>query len=72
MHTDRKTSWKIFIQGEDNEKENSKVEVTYDTEETWETTLQEVKELFKMMNNIKRNAIIIDIKGDKDDDGQDE
>jgi hypothetical protein len=49
-----------------------KVEVTYDTEETWETTLQEVKELFQMMNNIKRNAIIIDIQGDKDDDGQNE
>tara|TARA_B100000963_G_C22562310_1_gene641953 strand:- start:344 stop:514 length:171 start_codon:yes stop_codon:yes gene_type:complete len=37
------------------------VEVSYDTEETWETTLQEVKELFQMMNNLKRNAKIIDI-----------
>ncbi len=38
------------------------VKVSYDTEETWETTLQEVKELFQMMNNIKRHAIITDIE----------
>tara|TARA_R110000796_G_scaffold130356_2_gene245960 strand:+ start:4907 stop:5065 length:159 start_codon:yes stop_codon:yes gene_type:complete len=45
------------------------VKVSYDTEETWDITLQEVKELFQMMNNLKRNAIIV---GVNDDDGQDE
>jgi|TARA_Y100001938_G_scaffold144031_1_gene217896 hypothetical protein len=49
------------------------VKVSYDTEETWETTLQEVKELFQMMNNLKRHAIIVDIEqGANYDDGQDE
>ena len=38
------------------------VKVSYDTEETWDITLQEIKELFQMMNNLKRNAIIIDIE----------
>ena len=45
------------------------VKVSYDTEETWDITLQEVKELFQMMNNLKRNAIIV---GVNDDDGQNE
>ena len=49
------------------------VKVSYDTEETWNTTLQEIKELFQMMNNLKRNAIILDIEqGVNNDDGQDE
>ena len=49
------------------------VKVSYDTEETWDITLQEVKEIFQMMNNLKRNAIIIDIEqGVNCDDGQDE
>ena len=49
------------------------VKVSYDTEETWNTTLEEVKELFQMMNNLKRNAIIIDIEqGVNLDDGQNE
>jgi|TARA_A200000159_G_scaffold149811_1_gene158628 hypothetical protein len=47
------------------------IEVSYDTEETWDITLQEVKELFQMMNNLKRNAIIITVS-DVYDDGQDE
>ena len=38
------------------------VKVSYDNEETWDITLQEVKEIFQMMNNLKRNAIIIDIE----------
>ena len=38
------------------------VKVSYDTEETWEITLQEVKEIFQMMNNLKRNAIILNIE----------
>ena len=49
------------------------VKVSYDNEETWDITLQEVKEIFQMMNNLKRNAIIIDIEqGVNCDDGQDE
>ena len=50
------------------------VEVSYDTEDTWDITLQEVKELFQMMNNLKRNAIIVDIEQgvNENDDGQDE
>tara|TARA_R100000700_G_scaffold40854_1_gene58100 strand:- start:3718 stop:3879 length:162 start_codon:yes stop_codon:yes gene_type:complete len=46
------------------------IEVSYDTEDTWDITLQEVKELFQMMNNLKRNAIIMKIS-DLYDDGQD-
>ena len=38
------------------------VKVSYDTEETWDITLQEVKEIFQMMNNLKRHAIIIDVE----------
>ena len=38
------------------------VKVSYDTDESWETTLQEVKELFQMMNNLKRHAIITEIE----------
>jgi len=49
------------------------VEVTYDTEETWEITMQEIKEIFLMMNNLKRNAIILEVEqGVNNDDGQDE
>ena len=47
------------------------VEVSYDTEETWDITLQEVKELFQMMNNLKRNAFITRIS-EENDDGQDQ
>jgi len=51
------------------------VEVLYDTEETWSITLQEVEEIFQMMNNLKRNAKIIDIADllevNNNDDGQD-
>ena len=47
------------------------IKVSYDTEETWEITMQEVKEIFQMMNNLKRNAIIIDIEQgvNENDDG---
>ena len=38
------------------------VKVNYDTEETWDITLQEVEEIFQMMNNLKRNASIINIE----------
>lgn len=48
------------------------VKVEYDTEDTWKITLEEVKEIFQMMNNLKRNAVITDIEQgvDKNDDGQ--
>jgi len=49
------------------------VKVSYDTEETWNTTLQEIKELFQMMNNLKRHAIILEVEqGVNHDDGQNE
>ncbi len=50
------------------------VKVSYDTEETWDITMQEVKEIFQMMNNLKRNAIIVDIEqgANENDDGQNE
>jgi hypothetical protein len=49
------------------------VKVSYDTEETWELTIQEVKEILQMMNNLKRNAIIVEIEqGVNNDDGQNE
>ena len=49
------------------------VKLSYDTEETYDITMQEVKEIFQMMNNLKRNAIIVDIEQgvNKNDDGQD-
>tara|TARA_R100000734_G_C3271479_1_gene67331 strand:- start:377 stop:550 length:174 start_codon:yes stop_codon:yes gene_type:complete len=50
------------------------VKLSYDTEETYDITMQEVKEIFQMMNNLKRNAIIVDIEQgvNENDDGQDE
>ena len=48
------------------------VKVSYDTEETWDITLQEVKELFQMMNNLKRHAIIIDIEQGVNKDDEEE
>jgi len=50
------------------------VKVSYDKEETWDITMQEVKEIFQMMNNLKRNAIIVDIEqgANENDDGQNE
>jgi len=46
------------------------VKVSYDTEETWDITLQEIKELFQMMNNLKRHAIIQDIEQGINDNGR--
>ena len=50
------------------------VKLSYDSEETYDITMQEVKEIFQMMNNLKRNAIIVDIEQgvNEDDDGQNE
>jgi len=48
------------------------VKVSYDTEETWDITMQEIKEIFQMMNNLKRHAIILEVEqGVNRDDGQD-
>ena len=38
------------------------VEVKYDTEETWEKSLKEIKEVFLLMNNITRNASVIKVE----------
>tara|TARA_B110000503_G_C6842919_1_gene287590 strand:+ start:327 stop:500 length:174 start_codon:yes stop_codon:yes gene_type:complete len=50
------------------------VKVSYDTEDTWEITLQEVKEILQMMNNLSRNATIVSTEQgvNINDDGQDE
>ena len=40
------------------------VRVDYDSDETWDITLEEVKELFKMMNNLKRKAEIVGIESE--------
>ena len=48
------------------------VEVLYDTEETWDITLQEVKELFQMMNNLKRQATITSIEQGVNQDDEEE
>ena len=49
------------------------VKVSYDTEETWDVTMQEIKEIFQMMNNLKRHAIILEVEqGVNNDDGQNE
>tara|TARA_R110002050_G_scaffold27802_1_gene71935 strand:+ start:985 stop:1155 length:171 start_codon:yes stop_codon:yes gene_type:complete len=49
------------------------VKVSYDTEETWDITMQEIKEIFQMMNNLKRHAIILEVEqGVNNDDGQNE
>jgi hypothetical protein len=46
------------------------VRVSYDKEETWDITLQEVREIFQMMNNLKRNAIIVGIEQGIYDNGK--
>ena len=54
------------------------VRFDYDTEETWEITYEEVQEMLKMFNNLKRQAEIVlisnytDTKRNKNDDGQNE
>jgi len=47
------------------------VRVSYDTEETWEETLSEVKEILQMMNNMKRNAIILSVVEEGEPHGND-
>ena len=46
------------------------VKVSYDTEETWEITLQEIREIFQMMNNLKRHAIISSVEQGINDNGK--
>jgi len=38
------------------------IEVSYDTEETWQEAKKEIEEIMDMMNNIKRQAKIIGIE----------
>ena len=47
----------IYIGGKKMKTKYVTVKVSYDTEATWEITLQEVKEIFQMMNNLSRNAV---------------
>ena len=46
------------------------VKVSYDTEETWDITMQEIKEIFQMMNNLKRHAIILKVEQGVNDNGK--
>lgn len=54
------------------------VRFDYDDDEVWDITYEEVQEMLKMFNNLKREASIIffhdyiDSRRNKDDDGQDE
>ena len=38
------------------------IEVSYDTEETWQEAKEEIEEIMDMMNNIKRKARITNIE----------
>ena len=38
------------------------IKLSYLDEEIWESTHKEIKELLQMMNNLSRNAIIIDME----------
>ena len=63
----------LILLGREEKKMKTKyvtVKVSYDAEETWGITLQEIKELFQMMNNLKRNAIIQDIEQGINDNGK--
>ena len=64
----------IYIGGKKMKTKYVTVKVSYDTEDTWEITLQEVKEILQMMNNLSRNATIVSTEQgvNINDDGQDE
>ena len=64
----------IYIGGKKMKTKYVTVKVSYDTDETWDITQQEIKEIFQMMNNLKRNAIIVSTEQgvNINDDGQDE
>ena len=64
----------IYIGGKKMKTKYVTVKVSYDTAETWDITQQEIKEIFQMMNNLKRNAIIVSTEQgvNINDDGQDE
>lgn len=64
----------IYIGGKKMKTKYVTVKVSYDTDATWEITLQEVKEIFQMMNNLSRNAVIVSTEQgvNINDDGQDE
>jgi hypothetical protein len=40
------------------------VKVDYDSEETWEVSLEEISEIIAMMNNLKRKAEIVGIESE--------
>jgi len=63
----------IYIGGKKMKTKYVTVKVSYDTEDTWEITLQEVKEILQMMNNLSRNATIVSTEQgvNINDDGQD-
>ena len=49
-------------EGEDKMKKKIIIEFTCDSQETWEVTQEEVNEILLMMNNLKRNAKIVEIE----------
>ena len=40
------------------------VKVSYDTEETWEVSLEEISEIISMMTNLRRKAEIVGIESE--------
>ena len=40
------------------------VKVDYDSEETWEVSLEEISEIISMMTNLKRKAEIVGIESE--------
>tara|TARA_R110000850_G_scaffold250555_2_gene375739 strand:- start:253 stop:498 length:246 start_codon:yes stop_codon:yes gene_type:complete len=70
----KKREMEIYIGGKKMKTKYVTVKVSYDTEDTWEITLQEVKEILQMMNNLSRNATIVSTEQgvNINDDGQDE
>ena len=62
----------VYIGGRKMKTKFIQIRFDYDNEETWEVTYEEVQEMLKMFNNLRRTASIVSIRGDKNDDGQDE
>jgi len=44
-------------------------EIVYDTEDTWEETLEEIKEIMDMMNSLRRKLKVLNIEDGVDIDG---
>jgi hypothetical protein len=45
------------------------IEVLYDSDETWEKSLKEIEEVFLLMNNVTRHALIVSIEQGVNVDG---